>query len=292
MTETFETVNDAHLDDLLKRTVTSLAEKTPIGYRSAAMFLVDYYQAILKEAAAKVGVDLQGTAIPTRISQVRSSIGGLQIDYLEGLEQIRNTVFHYEDRIPDPRALQMYLDRARRTRDMLLKAADTAIAEEKVMARNKQRLKASGMELKRLVPSLGSELAQRRWTEKANRAVQSGTDIKTPFNQQDLDLYVELREEIVTLRTAEEVLGLTEEPPPEYEPPEDYWPEEPPEQEPPEPEFDPGDFYPEEPEDQDLPDESPDDWPPGDTTVDDEERQRNSRKKAESPGDGSTDGSG
>lgn len=281
VTDKFDAYSDPHLDDLLKRADLNLTDGTPVGVRTAAMYILDYYQAILQEAAAKVGVNLEGASIPIRISRVRSSIGGLQIDHLEGLDDVRASVYHHENRLPNPKALRKYLDEARPTREGLKKAVETAIAKEGVMARSKQRLKASGEELLRLIPSVYSEKAKQTWKEKAERAIQSGSDKSGVFDESDLELLLQVRDQIVTIRISEEMLGLNE-PPPETDQPEEFWPEEP---EHPEPVFDPGDFYPEDPPPGEPPDYSPDDSPPEDDQSEEEQPEDDRLTDEESPDD-------
>ncbi len=282
VTSKFDAGAEAHLKELIGRAGKNLASNEPIALRTAAMYVLDYYQAILTEAAGKVGVDLEGASILVRISRVRSSIGGLQIDGLEGLQEVRTAVYHYENRVPSKKALRKYIDEARTTRKVLLEGAATAVAKEKVMTRAAQRLRASGEELLRLLPSITSENARHLWKTRADRAVQVAKGPMETVGGEELDLLLQITGQIAVIRTAAEIMAP--EPPPEYyepydegppePPPEDYEPydEEPPEYVPepddypedeyPEPEFDPGDFYPDEP--------PPDEEPPNDQPPDDE----------------------
>jgi len=268
MTTTFDAQAEAHLDQLLRRAELGLAESTPIGIRTAAMHILDYYQSILKEAAAKVGVDLEGAPIPLRLSKVRSSIGGLQIDSLEGLEKIRTAMYHYENRLPNEKSLRKYLEEARSTRDILLKAANTAVAKEKVMTRAAQQLRAGGEELLRLLPS-PTGLYPRTLRGKAERAIEVAKETPTIVGEEGLDLLIEIREAIARIQTREEVhqfyatgsMGDQDEAY-EPEPDEDYFRSHQGYQEAEyhEPDFDPREFYPEE----GGPDETPDEEPPDD----------------------------
>ncbi len=278
VTSKFDAGAEAHLEELIGRAEKNLAENEPIALRTAAMYVLDYYQAILTEAAGKVGVELEGASILVRISKVRSSIGGLQIDGLEGLQEVRTAVYHHENRVPSKKALRKYIDEAPTTRKVLLEGAATAVAKEKVMTRAAQRLRASGEELLRLLPSLPSEHARNLWKTRADRAVHVAKGPMETVGGEELDLLLQITEQIAVIRTVaefmapeppEEYYGPYDEGPPEYVPePDDY-----PEDKYPEPEFDPGDFYPDEPTpDEEPPDEEPpDDQPPDDELSDDQE---------------------
>src|SRR2546427_2498339 len=200
MTPPFDAQAEAHLDQLLRRAELGLAESTPIGIRTAAMHILDYYQSILKEAAAKVGVNLEGAPIPLRLSKVRSSMGGLQIDSLEGLDPIRTAMYHYENRLPSEKALRKYLGMARSTRDLLLKAANTAVAKEKVMTRAAQQLRGGAEELLRLLPSVKSGPPRSTWKTKAERAIEIAKETPTGVGEEGLDLLIEIREEIASIQ--------------------------------------------------------------------------------------------
>lgn len=287
MTSKFDAGAEAHLEELIGRAEKNLASNEPIALRTAALYVLDYYQAILTEAAGKVGVELEGASIPVRISRVRSSIGGLQIDGLEGLEEVRTAVYHHENRVPSKKALRKYIDEARTMRKVLLDGAAMAIAKEKVMTRAAQRLRGSGEELLRLLPSLPSEHARNLWRTRADRAVQVAMGPGETVGGEELDLLLQITEQIAVIRTVAEV--FSPEPPQEYDEPydepydewpPDYVPEPEPEPEDypeddfPEPEFNPGDFYPDEPMPDEEPpnEEPPDDQPPDDELSDDQEK--------------------
>lgn len=253
MTGAFDAANEDHLAALLEAAKANLEAKTPLGTRTAAHLIIDYYQAILYEAGKKVGRDFQGVAIPARVSLLRASVGGLEIGVVEGLEKIRNLVYHNENRLPGRDTLQRYLEEAPKVRAILQKATDDAVDHEKVMARGVQRLKASAQELPRQLQHLRKDLRP-KWEAACARAIALADANPKVLSDEGFDLLLDIQNEIASIRTADEIIGFNIPPDPEPED-EDYDPREyEPDYEPepddyeaedhPEPDYDPSDFYP------------------------------------------------
>lgn len=277
MSAEFESSADEHLQRLIENADRFIAAGDPLSLRLATLCIVDYYQAILKEAAAVVGLSLSSEKdLAGMINRLRTRVLGLDRISLDDLSKVRNATYHNESRYYAAAELNEHLSKGAVRRKFFLAAAVAAIRYEKVMVFQVQCLLATANEMKRELRT-GSKEWRAHWLPRVERAAELAKSSPLALEQEGFELLLDLTRQVASSRAIDAMNAVEQGDSGDYEDeagfepdqggPEsgDYEPEPEPEPEPdPEPtEFEPSEYYTGEP-DQEPPDVEPADTEPPD----------------------------
>lgn len=269
MSERFDTTSEEHLQRLLDTSARLIAQADPLSLRLATMCVVDYYQAILRESASKVGLDLSSEKdLAGMLNRLRTRVLGLDRISLDDLSRARNTTYHNEFRYHVAAELGDFMAKGPKRRKFLLDASEAAVRHERVMASAVQCLLATANEMRRELRT-GSKEWRVHWLPKVERAFVLAASSPHALEPEGLDLLLDLTRQVASSKAIDAMNQPNEgdaddsgyEP---YDEPEsaedaqaDYEPE--PDTEP--TEFDPSDYYPDESESEPPDMEPPEDGP-------------------------------
>jgi len=236
------------------------------------MCIVDYYQAILRESAEKVGLSLSSERdLAGMLNRLATRVLGLERISFDDLSRIRNSTYHSEFRHYAPSELADLLARGPSRRKFLLDATAAAKRHERTLAIAVQRLLATSNEMKVELQTYSKE-GQAQWLPKVERARALAISSPLGLDEEGFELLLDLYGQVIWSRTIDAVNAADDGGQEES----DYEPESEPEvgvldvgddETEPEPtEFDPSEYYPEPddsgPPDPGPPEEEPPDSPP------------------------------
>jgi len=246
------------------------------------MSLLDYHQALLREAANTIELDATGVGdLTPLLNLLRPRIPGMDKRSWSHLTKLRNTIYHNEFRHPTAVDLATLLESAPKMRNFVLGAAQAALDNERVMSRMVQRLLATALEMRRELPT-GRPEWQAPWVPKIDRAVELTKLSPTALTDEGAELLLELTKGVEASRTFDQLTRVDygEDASEAVEEDDLSWQAAEPEPDDPEPaqpepeEFDPSEYYPE-PEGEESADPVPPDYePPGRDSPDENPRDQ------------------